>query len=104
MNGGGRGGGGGGSIVGGGPGGPGMGGLFLSMAGLFLNANWRKNSFVSLFQRVQNLFSDLSTSLDGTLNEMVSYGSAANSRYCHLRSGKSTNEDLLYTNFVKTTN
>ena len=31
----------------------------------------------------------LSISLLGSLNEMVSYGSAANKRYCHFRSGGS---------------
>ena len=54
-----------------------------------LNANCKKNSLVSLFQRCQNLLSCLSTSLEGILKEMVSYGSAAKSRYCHLRSGGS---------------
>ena len=37
-----------------------------------LKLNWRKNSLVSLFQWVQNLVSDLSTSLEGTLKAMVS--------------------------------
>jgi len=55
-----------------------------------LKANCRKNSFVSLFQWDQNLPSDLSTSLDGTLKEIVSYGSAAKRRYCHFLSGGST--------------
>jgi len=62
---GGLGGGGGGSRVLGGAPGP-----FFS--GLFLKANCRKNSFVSLFQSVQNLTSVLSTSLDGTLKAIVS--------------------------------
>ena len=55
-----------------------------------LKLNCRKNSLVSLFQWLQNLVSDLSTSRDGTLNPMVSYGSAANRRYCHFLSGGST--------------
>lgn len=38
-------------------------------AGSFLKANWRKNCLVSLFQWVQNLFSDLSTSLLGTCQQ-----------------------------------
>lgn len=38
----------------------------------FLNANWRKNCLLSLFHNDQNTFSDLSTSLDGILKEMVS--------------------------------
>lgn len=37
-----------------------------------LKENCKKNSFVSLFQWDQNLDSDLSTSLEGTLNEIVS--------------------------------
>lgn len=51
--------------------------------------NWRKNCFVSRFQCVQNLPSALSISLLGTLKAMVSYGSAAISRYCQRRSGGS---------------
>ena len=35
-----------------------------------LKLNCRKNSLVSLFQWLQNLVSDLSTSRDGTLNPM----------------------------------
>lgn len=59
------------------------------LSGSILNANWRKNCLVSLFQWVQNLESCFSTSLLGTLNAIVSYGSAAKSKYCHLRSGGS---------------
>lgn len=43
-----------------------VGGL-MGCFGSILNENWRKNCFVSLFQCVQNLVSDLSTSLLGTL-------------------------------------
>lgn len=73
----------------GGPGGParggGTGGTIFAL-GSTLKANCRKNCLVSLFHVVH----DLSTSRLGTLKAMVSYGSAANRRYCHLRSGGST--------------
>ena len=64
----GGGGGGGNRVLGGAMGG----GPLLSCVGLFLNANCKKNSLVSLFQRVQNFVSVLSTSLEGTLKAMVS--------------------------------
>lgn len=68
----------------------GGGGSGMGVLDSILNANCRKNCFVSLFQCDHSFLGSLSTSLLGTLNAMVSYGSAANNRYCHFLSGGST--------------
>ena|SRR6218665_1166904 len=77
----------GGPIGGGGIGGSGLG--LMNDVFSVRNANCKKNCFDSLFQCVQNLPSDLSTSRDGILKPIVSYGSAENNKYCHCRSGGS---------------
>lgn len=68
----------------------GGGGSDIGVLDSILKANCRKNCLVSLFQCDQSFFGSLSTSRLGTLKAIVSYGSAANSRYCHFLSGGST--------------